>query len=276
MKRNSLALAVALAAALLLVPALVQAAVTVKGSDTLVILSQRWAENYMKKFSARKVQVTGGGSGIGIAALINGNTDIANASRKMKGAEQGKVRERYNVLPSEIPAAKDGVAVYVNEANGVTQLTVEQLGSIYRGDVTNWKQVGGSDAPIVLYSRENSSGTYVFFKETVLKGDDYAASAQTLPGTAAVVNAVSREKNGIGYGGAAYAKGVKEIKVVGKDGQAYAPNAENVGSGKYPLWRYLFMYTRGKPSGEAKEFIDFCLSAEGQSIVTQVGYFPVK
>jgi phosphate transport system substrate-binding protein len=172
--------------------------------------------------------------------------------------------------------AKDGVALYVNEANGVSQLTVEQLKGIYTGDVTNWKQVGGADAPIVLYSRENSSGTYVFFKEHVLKGDDFAAAAQTLPGTAAVVNAVAREKKGIGYGGAAYAKGVKELKVVGPDGQGWLPSAENVKSGKYPLSRPLFMYTRGKASGEVKDFIDFCLSAEGQAVVTQVGYFPVK
>ena len=142
--------------------------------------------------------------------------------------------------------------------------------------MTNWKDVGGPDAPIVLYSRENSSGTYVFFKEHVLKGADFAPSAQTLPGTAAVVNAVSKEKNGIGYGGAAYAKGVKEVKVVGADGQSYLPSAENVASGKYPLSRPLFMYTRAKPAGEVKAFIDFCLSPDGQKIVTQVGYFPVK
>jgi phosphate transport system substrate-binding protein len=269
-------IALALAAAVLLAPALASAAVTVKGSDTMVILAQRWAENYQKKNAGKKVQVTGGGSGVGIAALINGTTDIADASRKIKGDEAAKVRDRFSVLPTETAVAKDGVALYVNEANGVTQLTAAQLKAIYQGDVTNWKDVGGVDAPIVLYSRENSSGTYVFFKEHVLKGEDFAASAQTLPGTAAVVNAVSREKNGIGYGGAAYAKGVKELKVVAADGQAYLPNAENVKSGKYPLSRPLFMYTRGKPSGEAQAFIDFCLSDEGQAIVTQVGYYPVK
>jgi phosphate transport system substrate-binding protein len=267
---------IALAAALALAPAAGSAAVTVKGSDTMVILAQRWAELYMKKSAGKKVQVTGGGSGTGIAALINGTTDVANASRKIKPDESAKVRDRFNVLPSETAVARDGVALYVNEANPVTQLTVQQLHDIYVGDVTNWKAVGGPDAPIVLYSRENSSGTYVFFKENVLKDDDYAASAQTLPGTAAVVNAVSKEKNGIGYGGAAYAKGVKELKVVGADGQGYAPNAENVKAGKYPLSRALFMYTRGKPGGEAKEFMDFCLSAEGQAVVTQVGYFPIK
>jgi phosphate transport system substrate-binding protein len=272
MKRIALAVLTALA----LAPSLAQAAVTVKGSDTMVILSQRWAEDYMKKNAGKKIQVTGGGSGTGIAALVNGTTDVANSSRKIKSDEVDKVRQRYSVLPVETSVAKDGVALYVNEANTVSQLTVAQLKSIYQGDVTNWKQVGGNDAPIVIYSRENSSGTYVFFKENVLKGEDFAAGAQTLPGTAAVVNAVSKEKNGIGYGGAAYAKGVKEVKVVGKDGQGYAPNAENVKSGKYPLARDLFVYTRGKPQGEAKAFIDYALSPEGQALVVQVGYFPIK
>ncbi len=265
------------ALAALVAPALATAGtVTVKGSDTMVILAQRWAEDYMKKNPSKKVQVTGGGSGTGIAALQNGTTEIANASRAMKDDEKAKVRDRYSVLPTEIPVAKDGVALYVNEANPVSQLTIEQLKGIYLGDVTSWKQVGGPDAPIVLYSRENSSGTYVFFKENVLGNDDFAPSAQTLPGTAAVVNAVAKEKHGIGYGGSAYAKGVKEVKIVGKDGQAWLPNAENVKSGKYPLSRALFMYTRGKPAGDAKEFIDFCLSPAGQAIVTQVGYFPIK
>ena len=272
MKRIALAVLTTLAFA----PALSQAAVTVKGSDTMVILAQRWAEDYMKKNAGKKIQVTGGGSGTGIAALVNGTTDIANSSRSIKADEVDKVRQRYSVLPVETSVAKDGVALYVNEANAVSQLTVAQLKSVYQGDVTNWKQVGGADAPIVLYSRENSSGTYVFFKEHVLQGDDFAASAQTLPGTAAVVNAVSKEKNGIGYGGAAYAKGVKEVKVVGKDGQGYAPNAENVKSGKYPLARDLFVYTRGKASGEAKDFIDYCLSPAGQTLVVQVGYFPIR
>ncbi len=266
-----------IALAALVAPALATAGtVTVKGSDTMVILAQRWAEEYMKQNAGKKVQVTGGGSGTGIAALINGTTDVADASRSMKEDEKAKVRDRYNVLPTEIPVAKDGVAFYVNEANPVAQLTIEQLRGIYLGDVTNWKQVGGSDAPIVVYSRENSSGTYVFVKETVLANGDYAPSAQTLPGTAAVVNAVAKERNGIGYGGAAYAKGVKEVKVVGKDGQGYLPSAEDVKSGRYPLSRPLFMYTRGKPAGETKEFVEFCLSPAGQAIVTQVGYFPIK
>ena len=265
------------ALAVLALPALAAAGtVTVKGSDTMVILAQRWAEAYMKKSPAEKVQVTGGGSGTGLAALVNGTTDIADASRSIKPDEIARIKQRFGTTPVETPVAKDGVAIYVNEANPVQQLTQAQIRDIYLGDVTNWKQVGGPDAPIILYSRENSSGTYVFVKEHVLQNGDFAANAQTLPGTAAVVNAISKEKHGIGYGGAAYAKGVKELKVLGQDGQAYLPNAENVKAGKYPLSRPLFMYTRAAPAGDAKRFIDFCLSAEGQQIVTQVGYYPIR
>lgn len=251
------------------------APLTVKGSDTMVVLTQRWAEEYMKAHPEAKVQVTGGGSGTGISALINGTTDIATSSRPMKETEQNKLRARYKSIGAEIAVAKDGVTFYVNEKNPLTSLTKEQLAKIYLGDVTNWKEVGGPDAPIVLYSRENSSGTYVFVKDNLLDGNDYSATAQTLPGTAAVVNAVAKEKNGIGYGGAAYAKGVKELKLkVGAE--EFAPTLENVKSGKYPLSRELFFYLRNKPSGDSKAFIDFCLSDAGQQVVTQVGYFPVK
>ncbi len=266
-----------IALAALALPALASAStVTVKGSDTMVILAQRWAEEYMKKNPAKKVQVTGGGSGTGIAALVNGTTDIADSSRAIKDAEVAQVRERFNTVPVETVVARDGVAIYVNEGNPVAQLTVDQVKGIYLGDIKSWKEVGGKDGRIVLYSRENNSGTYVFFKEHVLANQDFAAEAQTLPGTAAVVNAVAKETNGIGYGGAAYAKGVKEVKIVGKDGQPYLPNAENVKSGKYALSRPLHMYTRATPAGEAKEFIEFCLSPAGQAIVTQVGYYPIK
>jgi phosphate transport system substrate-binding protein len=249
--------------------------VTVKGSDTMVILGQRWAEEFMKKNPNSRLQVTGGGSGTGLAALINGTTDIAMSSRPMKKAEEDKLRGVTKNAPSQISVAKDGVTFYVNESNPVSALTAEQLKGIYLGDITNWKEVGGKDAPIVVYSRENSSGTYVFVKDNVLEGEDYAASAQTLPGTAAVVNAVSKEKNGIGYGGSAYAKGIKELKVK-KGNEEIEPSEANIKSGKYPLSRDLYFYLRGAPAGDVKAFIDFSLSAEGQSIVTKVGYFPVK
>jgi phosphate transport system substrate-binding protein len=251
--------------------------ITVKGSDTMVILAQRWAEYYMSKHPGVTVQVTGGGSGVGISALINGSTDICNASRPMKNSEREKLKQRYNSLGVEIKAAKDGLSVYSNVANNVGELSIEQLKEIYTGKITNWKQVGGKDSKIVVYGRENSSGTYVYFKDNVLKGADYTSSMQSLPGTAAVVNAVAKDKNAIGYGGAAYAKGVKDIKVK-KDGnsKAYAPTAENIKTGVYPITRYLYMYTKSRPTGAMKEYIDWILSSEGQEICKKVGYFPVK
>jgi len=250
--------------------------ITVKGSDTMVILSQKWAEVYMKKNSNVSVQVTGGGSGTGISALINGSTDIANSSRPMKKTEMEKLKQRYNTLGVEIPCAKDGITVYVHSSNPVNELTLKQISDIFAGRVTNWKQVGGPDTEIKLYGRENSSGTYVFFKDNVVK-TDYAANCQTLPGTAAVVNAVKKDKFGIGYGGAAYAAGVKHVKVK-KDAKspAYEPTPENVKKNLYPISRYLYMYTRNRPTGSMKAFIDWILSPEGQKMVTEVGYFPVK
>jgi phosphate transport system substrate-binding protein len=253
-----------------------QTKITVKGSDTMVILAQRWAEQYMKQNPGTPIQVTGGGSGVGLAALINGTTDIANSSRQIKETEMEKLKSRYNTLGVEIPCAKDGITVFLNESNNVGELSIKQLSDIYSGRVTNWKQVGGNDADIKLYGRENSSGTYVYFQEFVVKGD-YATTCQTLPGTAAVVNAVKKDKNGIGYGGAAYAAGVKHCKVK-KDANstAYLPTAENVANNQYPVTRYLFMYLRSRPTGETKKYIDWILGPEGQKLVVEVGYFPLK
>jgi phosphate transport system substrate-binding protein len=266
-----------IAAALLLPSAAAAQAVTVKGSDTMVILAQRWAEEYMKVKKSARVQVTGGGSGIGIAALINGTTDIADASRPMKDAEKKQVEDKFKVAAVETAVAKDGVAFYVHESNPVQTLTIEQLRDIYSGEITNWKAVGGKDQVIALYSRENSSGTYSFVKDEVLGKIDFAANAQTLPGTAAVVNAVAKAPSGIGYGGAAYAKGVKELKVAAKAGEpAQLPTKQNVMSGTYPLSRSLFMVTRGPPAGNAKAFMDWVLSKDGQAIVEAVGYYPLR
>ena len=250
---------------------------TVKGSDTMVILVQRWAEKFMNANSGQVIMVTGGGSGTGIAALINGTTDICQASRPMKPDEKLKLRDRYQTMGVEIPVAKDGLSIYVQESNPVKELRVDQLRDIYLGTVTNWKQVGGKDATIILYGRENSSGTYGFFKDNVLGGKDFSARVQTLPGTAAVVNAVSKDPNGVGYGGAAYAKGVRDLGLK-KDAKTAAvlPTAATVHDGSYPLSRYLFFYTRMKPTGDMKKFVDWVLSPAGQQLATDVGYFPLK
>ena len=251
--------------------------VTVKGSDTMVVLGQRWAEEYMKAHPTTTIQVTGGGSGTGISALINGTTDVCEASRAMKDAEKKQLADKAGAPPVEITVAKDGLSVYVNDTNPLTELTMDQLKQIFTGKVENWKQVGGPDAKIIPYSRENSSGTYVFFKEHVLQNADYTPRAQAMPGTAAVVNAVVKEKFGIGYGGAAYAKGIKVLKVKKDAGSvAIAPEDKTIKDGTYPLSRPLFFYVRSKPSAEIKAFTDWVLAPEGQGIVTKVGYFPIK
>ena len=194
-----------------------------------------------------------------------------------KQSEKEKLKQRYNTLGVEIKTAKDGLAIYVHESNPVKELTLQQIKMIYTGKITNWKDIGGNDAKIILYSRENNSGTYVYFKDNVLEGSDFAPSAQNMPGTAAVVNAVAKDKNGIGYGGAAYGKGIKYVHVK-KDAEspAYEPTEENIKLNKYPVTRYLYMYTRSRPTGALKEYIDWILSAEGQAIVSKVGYFPVR
>ena len=266
----------ACALALATMPAAARAAITVKGSDTMVVLGQRWAEEYMKAHTGQTIQVTGGGSGTGISALINGTTDVCEASRSMKDAEKKQLAEKAGGPPIEIPVAKDGLSVYVNDTNPLTELSMAQLKSIFTGKVTNWKEVGGPDAKIIPYSRENSSGTYVFFKEHVLDNADYTPRAQAMPGTAAVVNAVAKEKFGIGYGGAAYAKGIKVLKVKKESGPAIAPTDVTIKDGTYPLSRPLFFYLRPKPQAEVKAFTDWVLSPAGQAIVVKVGYFPIK
>jgi phosphate transport system substrate-binding protein len=258
-------------------PALSEETITVKGSDTMVILAQRWAENYMQAHKDVVIQVTGGGSGTGISALINGTTDICNASRPMKPSERDKLKARYGSRGVEIKAAMDGLSVYVNESSPVTELSLQQLKGIYTGKITNWNEVGGPNTRIILYGRENNSGTYVYFKDNVLEGEDYVSSMQSLPGTAAVVNAVARDKHGIGYGGAAYGKGIRELKVK-KDASspAYLPTLENIRSGDYPVSRFLYLYVRNRPTGTLKEYIDWMLGDDGQKVVTEVGYFPIR
>jgi phosphate transport system substrate-binding protein len=250
--------------------------ITVKGSDTMVILAQQWAEAYQPKHPGVSIQVTGGGSGTGISALINGTTEICNASRPMNRSERQQLKTRYGSPGVEVRVAKDGITIYTNPSNPVKKLSLGQLKGIFTGAITNWKQLGGKDARIIMYGRENSSGTYVFFREHVLENEDYASSVQTLPGTAAVVNAVAKDQNGIGYGGYGYAKGIQVVQVSATDnGPAYTPSEQTVASGTYPISRYLYCYLRNRPTGAVKEYIDWILSPEGQGIVKKVGYFPI-
>ena len=252
--------------------------ITVKGSDTLVVLAQKWAEVYMGRQGDTKIQVTGGGSGTGFAALQNNTTDLCNASRKIKPSEIEACIKAFSKRPTEYKVALDGLSVYVNAGNeAIKSLSLEELEGIFTGKIKNWKAVGGNDAPITVYSRENSSGTYEFFKEHVLKNKDFAASAQTMPGTAAVLQAVAKDKNGIGYGGAAYGAGAKHLFVSReKGGEAIEPTEENVLNNTYPIWRYLYIYVNpALDKGQAGAYLSWIRSDEGQKIVKEVGYYPL-
>jgi phosphate transport system substrate-binding protein len=254
-----------------------RADITVKGSDTLVILAQKWAEVYMGNNPDVRIQVTGGGTGTGFAALQNQQTDLCNASRKIRAKEIETCIRAFGKRPTEYRVALDGLSVYVNENNSVSELTVEQLELIFTAKIRNWKEVGGPDLPITVYSRENSSGTYEFFKEHVLKGKDFAASAQTMPGTAAVLQAVAKDPKGIGYGGAAYGEGAKHLRIK-KDAASPAlePNEENVVSGTYPISRYLYIYVNpALDKGDIAAYLKWIRSDAGQAVVKDVGYYPL-
>lgn len=249
--------------------------INIKGSDTLLQLSQLWAQTYSKQTGVQ-VQVNGGGSGTGFAALVNGGCDIANASRQIKSSERSEIVRKFKNRDREYKCAHDGIAIYVNEGNKVPALTIQQLDDIFTAKITDWKDVGGSPGAIVLYGRENSSGTYEFFKENVLKKKDFASTVQVLPGTAAIVNAVAKDPNGVGFGGIAYAKGVKVVPVK-KDASSPAikPSIQTVISHEYPIWRYLYMYTvADKDTGKVSAFIDWCLK-DGQKLVEGAGYVPL-
>jgi len=250
--------------------------ITIKGSDTLVRLGQRWAEEYMKVNKDAVIQVSGGGSGTGIAALLNGSTDVCEASRDMKEKEY-KLAKKKGITPYRISVALDGIAVFLHVDNPVQELSLAQLKGIYTGSITNWKEVGGPDSRIILYGRENNSGTYAFFKKRALDKEDYADHTQTLPGTAAVVNAVAHDKNGIGYGGLAWATGVKFAAVKENDSAiAVLPSAESVSRGDYPISRDLYWFFNGVPTGELKNLVNWALSETGQKISEEIGYVPLS
>jgi phosphate transport system substrate-binding protein len=251
--------------------------ITVKGSDTLVILAQKWAEVYMGAHQDTKIQVTGGGTGTGFAALQSQTTDLCDASRKAKPAEIANCLKAFGKRPTEYKVALDGLSVYVNPDNSLKELTLDQVKDIFTGKIKNWKAVGGPDAPITVYSRENSSGTYEFFKEHVLKGQDFAASAQTMPGTAAIVQAVMKDKSAIGYGGAAYGGGSKLLAIKKDESSpAISPTEETVENGTYPIWRHLYVYVNpALDKGETAAYLNWIRSDDGQKYVKDVGYYPL-
>jgi len=245
----------------------------VNGSTTVAPVAQAWAEKFHELHPNVDVVVTGTGSGDGIAALINGTTDIAMASRKMKDKE----RDKIDGTPKEFVVGRDGLAVIVHPSNPVDSLSMAQIKDIFTGKITNWKDVGGPDAEIIVYTRDTSSGTYGFFKEHVLNDEEYAAAGRKTASNAALANSVAGEETAVGYVGLAFLdSNVKAVAVSKDGGEPVEPTLETAKAGEYPIVRDLNMYTIGEPDGLAKAFLDYGFSDEGQAIVQEVGYLPVK
>ena len=249
----------------------------VKGSDTLLPLTQELAEQYLKKEPDAEVIVTGGGSGVGIAALPENTTDIAMASRRIKFSEKMKFAE-LGLDAEEVVVAYDALAVVVNPSNPVGRLTREQLEAIFRGKITNWKDVGGEDRKIVVYSRETSSGTYEFFKESVLENKNYMSSILSMPATGAIIQSVRQTKGAIGYIGLAYLNPYVKPLAVSYDGGAHyaVPSVETAADGSYPIVRPLYYYYDSRKEAQVSPFISYVLSPEGQESVLEQGFIPVK
>lgn len=244
--------------------------IEVRGSDTMVNLGQGWAEAFMNKHPEAMVSVTGGGSGTGVAALINGTVQMAQVSRAISEDEiQQGLDNGIEIF--EIVGARDGIALVVNNDNSVDTLTMEEIKGIYTGEITNWSQLGGDDVEIGLYSRDTSSGTYVFFRDFVLMGEDFSEDANLMPSTQAIVEGVIQDSGGIGYVGMGYlSEDTKTVNVM-KDGTEYIP-----GEAGYPVARPLHLYTAGEPTGAMKEYVDFILSDEGQEVVANIGFIPLN
>ena len=246
----------------------------IKGSDTVLPVAQQTAERFMNQHPEARVTVTGGGTGVGISALMDHTTDIAMASRPIKFSEKMKIK---GTGEDEVFVAYDALAVVVHPSNPVKQLTRQQLEDIFRGKINNWKQVGGDDRKIVVYSRETSSGTYEFFKESVLKNKNYMASSLSMPATGAIIQSVSQTKGAIGYVGLAYVSPRVKTLSVSYDGTHYAtPTVENATNKTYPIVRPLYYYYNVKNKEQVSPLIQFILSSDGQDIIKKSGYIPVK
>ena len=257
--------------------------IQVGGSDTMVNVAQKWAEVYTSENPDISVQVSGGGSGVGIAGLMDGELAMANASRAIKDEEQELVKKNLGQDPVEHVVGRDALAVYVHKDNPLNKISLAQLAAIYgeSGDITKGSQLGikvEGDDEIVRVSRQNSSGTYVYFRETVLgKKGNYKQGAINQSGSKDVVDLVSTTASAIGYSGMGYATDqVKMLAISKADDDAVEPTAENAASGKYPIARPLLIYTIGQPSGSLKIYLDWILSSKGQKIVSDLGYVPIN
>jgi phosphate transport system substrate-binding protein len=253
-----------------------------KGSDTLVNLALAWAEEYMGGHPEVRISVTGGGSGTGIAAMVNGTVDIANASRKMK-PEEIQASQDNGISPVEFVVARDAIAVVVHPSNPIDRLTLRQISNIYTGRITNWRYVGGEDRPIVLLSRESNSGTHVYFLENVIRlGDkksDLLFSPDTLlmPSSEGISVEIRQNPNAIGYDGLGYVTPDQKMVAVARDdkGSYVLPAIETVNDGSYPISRPLYMYTVGEPTGQIRAYRDWVLS-DGQVSVAELGFVPLR
>ena len=244
--------------------------IRIKGSDTMFLLTRHWAEQYMREHPNISVYVQAGGTGTGTIALAKGEADICTASRPLRPDEVHMLAEKFGTVGIAVLVAKDAISIYLHPKNPLKDLSLEQLKSIYTGKFTNWKQVGGFDQPILLLNRMPNSGTYVYFQEHVLGGENYRPDAKTLATTAAIVRTVEKNVNAIGFGGIGYESPDMHCSVSGIE-----PTVENVMNDRYPITRYLYFYTINTPRGNVKKFIDWVLGAEGQSIVRQEGYFSI-
>lgn len=253
-----------------------------KGSDTLVNLALAWAESYMQTHPEVRLSVTGGGSGTGIASMINGTVSIANASREMKSEEIAAAKSN-GIEPIEFVVARDAIAVVVNPSNPVDRLTLAQISAIYTGRIKNWNEVGGENRPIVLLSRESNSGTYVYFLENVIRMGDskskllFSPDTLLLPSSEGISTEIRQNPNAIGYDGLGYVTPDQKLIGVSQQGGGpfILPSAETVNSGSYPIARPLYMYTAGQPSGQVKNYMDWILSV-GQAHVVRLGFVPLK
>lgn len=263
-------------------PTATGSAIVNKGSDTLVNLALAWAERYMQLHPEVRISVTGGGSGTGIAALINGTVDLANASREIKDVEAEAAR-RNGIEPVEYVVALDAIAVVVNPSNPVDRLTIPQIADIYTGEITNWREVGGEDRPIVLLSRESNSGTYVYFLENVIRqgrSDSdllFAPDTLLMPSSEGISAEVRQNPNAIGYDGLGYVTpDQKVIAIATAEGEPYVmPSIDTVNDGTYPISRPLYMYSAGEPTADARAYLDWILT-DGQALVADVGFVPLE
>jgi phosphate transport system substrate-binding protein len=259
--------------------------IRVEGSDTMVNLAQAWAEKYQAENSEITIEVSGGGSGVGISSLTQGLADIANTSRKMKTKEIRRAKNEFNLEPQEFTVGKDALAIYVHKDNPIEEISIAQLTAIYGegGTTTSWAELGitvagTSNQDIVRISRQNNSGTYAYFRQHVLDDNDFKLGSIDLSGSADVVSMIEKTPGAIGYSGMGYATdGVKMVKVkLDDDSPSVAPNATNVINGTYPISRPLLIYTPKVPTGAVKDYLDWILGKTGQAILEEMGYVPVE